>query len=541
MDIAKLFEKFNVPEKFDLNKFSPFVDKVFTILVAISFIFPIIYIIFNNSSYSIIGSIITYVIGVLILVIVSIAIAFILSLVTPKYTPDNDFFPKKELLIKDKKNILSLISELSNISSIYPYLTLNLVSIGCHRGKNSDEKKDRYINQKAISLLKEISALIKEKRILPDLNNTNLESILNHYKDFFLMSESNREIIGLELESGEVFPKLSEVLDFIKKQDLNFNDFLFFRNQIVSCSSLINLFYEDFIVTHLEKSGTTYLKENLEEYQNYLSLIAEIKNDDGTLRLTNELSYAIEPIYNILNKYPDFLKTNDLISLYTYQVNYKHLELLFEDKRFNFHDKAELSFSFIWNYDSMIKVRNLIVKCQNIDTLNQLNSNNKVIEQFALITAIISHPLMRDNDYSKLLNSLINVNWDNYSALEYLASTKLSQDLGENVYRQVQSRITELKRDERLLQNSEEVKNSQIRTQQMAEEQAEYARQQAESQYRQEQYMKTQAENSRIAAQNSQVAAQNSRVAAQSAQQAQRDAHQAKRNTERSNNNPFNI
>ena len=535
MEISKLFEKFNIPEKFNGYRFSPFADKVFTILVTISFIFPIIYIIFNNSSYSIIGSIMTYLIGVLILFIVSSVITTILSSITPKYNFDNDFFPNKELLIQDKKNILHHISELSNISSIYPYLTLNLVSIA------KTDEKNRYINQEAISLLKEISALIKDKKIIPDLNNTNIESILNHYKDFFLMSESNREILELELESGEVFPKLSEVLDFIKKQDLNFNDFLFFRNQIVSCSSLINLFYEDFIVTHLEKSGTTYLKENLEEYQNYLSLIAEIKNDDGTLRLTNELSYAIEPIYNILNKYPDFLKTNDLISLYTYQVNYKHLELLFEDKRFNFHDKAELSFSFIWNYDSMIKVRNLIVKCQNIDTLNQLNSNNKVIEQFALITAIISHPLMRDNDYSKLLNSLINVNWDNYSALEYLASTKLSQDLGENVYRQVQSRITELKRDERLLQNSEEVKNSQIRTQQMAEEQAEYARQQAESQYRQEQYMKTQAENSRIAAQNSQVAAQNSRVAAQSAQQAQRDAHQAKRNTERSNNNPFNI
>lgn len=547
MDISKLFEKFNIPEKFNFDKNTPIQNIVLNIGIVATFILPAIYIFLDYSwkVYGIIGTILAYIIGVVGVALIFFILYGLFFAFSKKYNWEDDFFPDKMLLLRNKKDILSHISESPNISSIYPYLKLNLKSIAYSIKNNemvlSDKEKNNYINQEAISLLKEISALIKEKRILPNLNNDSLESILNHYKDFFLMSESNREILGLELESGEVFPKLSEVLDFIKKQDLNFNDFLFFRNQIVSCSSLINLFYEDFIVTHLEKSGTTYLKENLEEYQNYLSLIAEIKNDDGTLRLTNELSYAIEPIYNILNKYPDFLKTNDLISLYTYQVNYKHLELLFEDERFNFHDKAELSFSFIWNYDSMIKVRNLIVKCQNIDTLNQLNSNNKVIEQFALITAIISHPLMRDNDYSKLLNSLINVNWDNYSALEYLVSTKLSQDLGENIYRQVQSRITELKRDERLLQNSEEVKNSQIRTQQMAEEQAHYAREQAESQRRQEQYQRVQAENSRIAAQNSQVAAQNSRVAAQSAQQAQRDAHQAKRNTERSNNNPFNI
>ena len=477
----------------------------------------------------------TYLIGVLILFIVSLVIATILSSITPKYTPDSEFFPNKELLIQDKKAILSHISELSNISSIYPYLTLNLVSIA------KTDEKNRYINQEAISLLKEISALIKDKKIIPDLNNTNIESILNHYKDFFLMSESNRKILELELESGEVFPKLSEVLNFIKKQDLNFNDYLFFRNQIVSSDSLIELFYVDYVTTQLQKNAITYLMENLEEYKNYINLIAEVRDEDGNIQLLNEMSYAIEAIYTILNEYPDFLKTSDLISLYTYKVYYRDLELIFEDKRFNFHDKAELSFSFFWDYDSIIKVRNLIIQCQNIDTLNQLVNNDEILNQFYLVTSIISHPLMKDNDYSKSLNSLINVNWDNYNALQYLVTDKLSQDLGENVYRQVQSRITELKRDEKLLQNSEEVKNSQIRTEQMTEMQAEYARQQAESQYRQEQYTKIQAENSRIAAQNSQVAAQNSRVAAQSAQQAQRDAHQAKRNTERSNNNPFNI
>ena len=131
MEISKLFEKFNIPEKFNGDRFSPFADKVFTILVTISFIFPIIYIIFNNSSYSIIGSIMTYLIGVLILFIVSLVIATILSSITPKYTPDSEFFPNKELLIQDKKAILSHISELSNISSIYPYLTFNLESFGC--------------------------------------------------------------------------------------------------------------------------------------------------------------------------------------------------------------------------------------------------------------------------------------------------------------------------------------------------------------------------------------------------------------------------
>ncbi|MFY9103788.1 hypothetical protein OZY38_00885 [Aliarcobacter cryaerophilus] len=528
MEISKLFEKFNIPEKFNGNRLSPFVDKVFTILVTISFIFPIIYIIFNNSSYSIIGSIMTYLIGVLILFIVSSVITTILSSITPKYNFDNDFFPNKELLIQDKKNILHHISELSNISSIYPYLTLNLVSIA------KTDEKNRYINQEAISLLKEISALIKDKKIIPDLNNTNIESILNHYKDFFLMSESNREILELELESGEVFPKLSEVLDFIKKQDLNFSDFLFVRNKIFSCNSLLNLFYENFLLLELQKNRITYLKENLEEYKNYINLIAEVRDEDGNIQLLNEMSYAIEAIYTILNEYPDFLKTSDLISLYTYKVYYRDLELIFEDKRFNFHDKAELSFSFFWDYDSIIEVRNLIIKCQNINTLNQLISNNKVQKEFYLLTAIISHALMKNNDYSKWLNSLINANWDNYNALQYLVTDKLSQDLGENVYRQVQSRITELKRDEKLLQNSEEVKNSQIRTEQLVEEQAKYARQQAESQRRQEEYQRIQAQNSELAARNAQIAAQNS-------QQAQRDAQQARRNTERRNVNPFDI
>ena len=532
MEISKLFEKFNIPEKFNSVRFSPFADNVFTILVSISFIFPIIYIIFNNSSYSIIGSIMTYVIGVLILFLVSYVITRILSSITPKYTPDSEFFPNKELLIQDKKAILSHISELSNISSIYPYLTFNLESFGCDN--QEIDTSNRYINQEAISLLKEISKLIKEKRIFPDLNNDDLQTVLNHYNNFFLMSESNRKILELELESGEVFPKLSEVLNFIKKQDLNFNDYLFFRNQIVSSDSLIELFYVDYVTTQLQKNAITYLMENLEEYKNYLTLVAEVRDDNGFIYLTNEMNYAIAPINTILNKYPDLLTTNDLKSLFAYWINYDNIKLIFNDERLNFHNKAELAFSFFWDYDSIIKVRNLIIQCQNIDTLNQLVNNDEILNQFYLVTSIISHPLMKDNDYSKSLNSLINVNWDNYNALQYLVTDKLSQDLGENVYRQVQSRITELKRDEKLLQNSEEVKNSQIRTEQMTEMQAEYARQQAESQYRQEQYTKIQAENSRIAAQNSQVAAQNSRVAAQSAQQ-------AKRNTERSNNNPFNI
>jgi hypothetical protein len=475
----------------------------------------------------------------LILFLVSYVITRILSSITPKYTPDSEFFPNKELLIQDKKAILSHISELSNISSIYPYLTFNLESFGCDN--QEIDTSNRYINQEAISLLKEISKLIKEKRIFPDLNNDDLQTVLNHYNNFFLMSESNREILELELESGEVFPKLSEVLNFIKKQDLNFNDYLFFRNQIVSSDSLIELFYVDYVTTQLQKNAITYLMENLEEYKNYLTLVAEVRDDNGFIYLTNEMNYAIAPINTILNKYPDLLTTNDLKSLFAYWINYDNLKLIFNDERLNFHNKAELAFSFFWDYDSIIKVRNLIIQCQNIDTLNQLVNNDEILNQFYLVTSIISHPLMKDNDYSKSLNSLINVNWDNYNALQYLVTDKLSQDLGENVYRQVQSRITELKRDEKLLQNSEEVKNSQIRTEQMTEMQAEYARQQAESQYRQEQYTKIQAENSRIAAQNSQVAAQNSRVAAQSAQQAQRDAHQAKRNTERSNNNPFNI
>lgn len=531
MEISKLFEKFNIPEKFDANKFSPIAEKMFSTFLSASLILPII-IIYNNSSYGIIGTIIEYILYFIGLFIVSWIILEIVSAVTPKYTPDKDFFPNKELLIQDKKAILSHISELSNISSIYPYLTFNLESFGSK--KEEIDTSNRYINQEAISLLKEISELIKEKRIFPDLNNDDLQTVLNHYKDFFLMSESNREVMGLELQSGELFPKLSEVTNFIKKQDLNFNDYLFFRNQIVSSDSLIELFYEDFIATHLQKNAITYLMENLEKYKNYINLIAEVRDEDGNIQLLNEMSYAIEAIYTILNEYPDFLKTSDLISLYTYKVYYRDLELIFEDKRFNFHDKAELSFSFFWDYDSIIEVRNLIIKCQNINTLNQLISNNKVQKEFYLLTAIISHSLMKDNDYSKWLNSLINANWDNYNALQYLVTDKLSQDLGENVYRQVQSRITELKRDEKLLQNSEEVKNSQIRTEQMTEMQTEYARQQAESQRRQEEYQRVQAENSRVAAQNSRVAAQNSRVAAQSAQQAQR-------NTERSNNNPFNI
>ena len=271
MEISKLFEKFNIPEKFNGDRFSPFADNVFTILVSISFIFPIIYIIFNNSSYSIIGSIMTYVIGVLILFLVSYVITRILSSITPKYTPDSEFFPNKELLIQDKKAILSHISELSNISSIYPYLTFNLESFGCDN--QEIDTSNRYINQEAISLLKEISKLIKEKRIFPDLNNDDLQTVLNHYNNFFLMSESNRKILELELESGEVFPKLSEVLDFIKKQDLNFSDFLFVRNKIFSCNSLLNLFYENFLLLELQKNRITYLKENLEEYKNYINLI----------------------------------------------------------------------------------------------------------------------------------------------------------------------------------------------------------------------------------------------------------------------------
>ena len=252
----------------------------------------------------------TYVIGVLILFLVSYVITRILSSITPKYTPDSEFFPNKELLIQDKKAILSHISELSNISSIYPYLTFNLESFGCDN--QEIDTSNRYINQEAISLLKEISKLIKEKRIFPDLNNDDLQTVLNHYNNFFLMSESNRKILELELESGEVFPKLSEVLNFIKKQDLNFNDYLFFRNQIVSSDSLIELFYVDYVTTQLQKNAITYLMENLEEYKNYLTLVAEVRDDNGFIYLTNEMNYAIAPINTILNKYPDLLTTNDL-------------------------------------------------------------------------------------------------------------------------------------------------------------------------------------------------------------------------------------
>ena len=186
--------------------------------------------------------------------------------------------------------------------------------------------------------------------------------------------------------------------NFIKKQDLNFNDYLFFRNQIVSSDSLIELFYVDYVTTQLQKNAITYLMENLEEYKNYLTLVAEVRDDNGFIYLTNEMNYAIAPINTILNKYPDLLTTNDLKSLFAYWINYDNLKLIFNDERLNFHNKAELAFSFFWDYDSIIKVRNLIIQCQNIDTLNQLVNNDEILNQFYLVTSIISHPLMKDND-----------------------------------------------------------------------------------------------------------------------------------------------
>lgn len=540
MEIKKLFEKFNIPEQWeDTNK------TTFAFLgLIIAIILPTI-IVYHYYRPSRIGAIFwLYPFGLIVSFWLVSFVYKMFHYLLPIYNPEKDFYPNKELLYKDKKDILSHISELSNLSSIYPFLNLNLISKPYSKSKDeiivSDDEKRFYTNKEAISLLKEISALIKEKRIFPDLNNDNLETVLNHYRNFFVMSESNREIMKLDLESGDIFPKLSEVINFMKKQDLSFSDFLSIRNQILSSNALTRLFYEEFVVTHLKKSGTTYLKENLEEYKNYINLIADGKDNDGNLNLITEMDCAINLIYDVLNEYPEFLKTNDLINLYVYRINWEHLELIFNDERLNFHDKAQLSFSFFWDSNNAKKVAYIITKCQNINTLNQLNNNTNIRKQVYLISAIISHPLMKDNNYSELLNSLLNANWNNYSVLECLLSNKLSQDLGESIYRQVQSRITELKRDEKLLQNSDEVKSSQIRAEQMAEEQAHYAREQAESQRRQEQYQRIQAENSRIAAQNSQVAAQNSRVAAQSAQQAQRDAQRARKNTERTVN-PFDI
>lgn len=539
MEIKKLFEKFNIPEQWEDKNKTTFTNWSLLILIILSII--IAYDFYNNRNFWTVF--LWWLICLFISIGVIINIVEKISLLMPIYNPEKDFYPNKELLYKDKKDILSHISELSNLSSIYPYLNLNLISKPYREEKGemiSYNEKKFYTNKKAISLLKEISALIKEKRIFPDLNNDNLETVLNHYRNFFVMSESNREIMKLDLESGDIFPKLSEVINFMKKQDLSFSDFLSIRNQILSSNALTRLFYEEFVVTHLKKSGTTYLKENLEEYKNYINLIADVKDNDGNLNLITEMDCAINLIYDVLNEYPEFLKTNDLINLYVYRINWEHLELIFNDERLNFHDKAQLSFSFFWDSNNAKKVAYIITKCQNINTLNQLNNNTNIRKQVYLISAIISHPLMKDNNYSELLNSLLNANWNNYSVLECLLSNKLSQDLGESIYRQVQSRITELKRDEKLLQNSDEVRSSQIRAEQMAEEQAHYAREQAESQRRQEQYQRIQAENSRIAAQNSQVAAQNSRVAAQSAQQAQRDAQRARKNTERTVN-PFDI
>ncbi|MGJ0314395.1 hypothetical protein [Aliarcobacter cryaerophilus] len=529
MDIRNLFEKYNISETW-VDRFSKTAKIIMIvagiILVIISLAYPYMY---AHDEYmrkyklygAIVGATISFILLFIGFAIASFVIMAIIGLIVDLLFPYNPkeviFINKKFINNKDKENILSHISQLSNISSIYTYLNLNLVCKKYINGKDiSDDEKTHYKNEDAISLLKEISALIKEKKIFPDLNNDDLETVLNHYRNFFLMSESNREIIGLDLESGEVFPKLSEVIEFVKNQNLNFNDFLYFRNQILSSNELSTFFYKEFIFTHLENNGSTYLKENLEEYKNYINVIAEIKNNDDSLYLVDEMFYAITPIYNILNEYPNFLKTNDLISLYHYHVNYKHLELLFNDERFNSHDKPKFTFSFFWDYDSVKKVGNIINKCQNIDTLNQLLNDTNIRNEFYLITEIIAHPLMKDNNFSELLNSLLDKHWNNYTSLEHLLSNKLSVDLGVSTYRNVQSRITELKRDEKLMQNSDEVKNSQLRAEQIAIEQA-------ESQRRQEQYQRIQAENSRIAAQNSRIAAQNSRIAAESAQQAQRN------------------
>lgn len=61
---------------------------------------------------------------------------------------------------------MSHISELPNLSSIYPYLNLNLISKPYRESKGeiiSYNEEKFYTNKEAISLLKEISALIKEK------------------------------------------------------------------------------------------------------------------------------------------------------------------------------------------------------------------------------------------------------------------------------------------------------------------------------------------------------------------------------------------
>ncbi len=533
MNIENLFGKFNVADKWNGDTLSPRAEKISYIFIILAIIFVLAYPFIAGklpSKEFLIIKILHYIVWIIGLGFASFIlltiVAEILSKIFP-YNPEEYFYPNKELLYKDKKDILSHISEVHNLSSIYPYLNLNLISKPYFKLKGeiivSDDDKKIYTNKEAISLLKEISTLVKEKRIFPDLNNDDLEIVLNHYKNFFTMSESNREIMKLDLESGVIFPKLSEVINFMEKQYLSFSDFLSIRNQILSSNALTRLFYEEFVVTHLKKSGTSYLKENLEEYKNYINLIAEIKDDEGNINLITEMDCAIILIYDVLNEYPEFLKTDDLINLYKYRFNWNQIELIFKDERFNFHNKAQLSLIFCWNSSFEKKLAHIITECQNIDTLNQLSNNSDIRKQVYLISAIISHPLMKDNNYSELINSLLNANWSNYSVLECLLSNKLSQDLGESLYREVQSRSSELKRDEKLLHNSDEVRNSQIRAEKKVEEQARYAREQVESQLRQEQYQRIQAENSTIAAQNSRIAAQNSRIAAESAQQAQRN------------------